>query len=30
MIDISFPKPNHTAVKGIILAGGSMALACTP
>ena len=23
MIDISFPKPNHTTVKGIILAGGS-------
>ncbi len=23
MIDISFPKPNHTSVKGIILAGGS-------
>jgi glucose-1-phosphate thymidylyltransferase len=23
MIDISFPKPSHTSVKGIILAGGA-------
>jgi CTP:phosphocholine cytidylyltransferase-like protein len=23
MIDVSFPKPNHTSVKGIILAGGA-------
>jgi glucose-1-phosphate thymidylyltransferase short form len=23
MIDVTFPKPNHTSVKGIILAGGS-------
>jgi hypothetical protein len=23
MIDVSFPKPNNTSVKGVILAGGA-------